>query len=109
MQWVALSLYFLNFLGKITSEVFFDKFTGMKESVKKRLDAYVADIETAPKADVPQIREEFAVWYRSQSLDDKESMKPFWEEIKKSARAIIEEIKVAMEELKSLSNDPQTP
>lgn len=76
----------------------------MKEEIKTRLDTYMAEMRGASQDEIPKIREEFIKWYRLQSAEDKASMKPFWDDIKKSARTIIEEIKVMLAELRSLSD-----
>jgi hypothetical protein len=76
----------------------------MKDAIKTRLDAYKAEMDAASPEEIPEIRAKFSEWYHAQSAGDKASMKPFWDDIKKSARTIIGEIKVMLDELKSLTD-----
>lgn len=74
----------------------------MKEQIKKVLDDYVADMKASSKEDIPKIRERFASWYTSLSLEDQAQIRPFWDDVKKTAQATIEDINIALTELRSL-------
>lgn len=74
----------------------------MKEPIKKGLDSYLAEMRGASKQDIPEVRERFANWYRTLSVEDQSQMRPFWQDVKKSAKAAIEEINNSLTELKSL-------
>lgn len=76
----------------------------MKDELKRYLDAYMINLREATQEEIPEIRSKFSEWYFSQSVEDQESMKPFWDDIKRSAEALIDEINVAMAELKSLTD-----
>lgn len=74
----------------------------MKKHIKEVLDKYVADMKAAAKEDIPKIREQFATWYISLSVEEQAQMQPFWQEVKKYAKAAIEEINASLTELRSL-------
>lgn len=76
----------------------------MKDELKRHLDTYMTELRGASQEEIPEIRSKFSEWYFSQSAEDQASMKPFWDDIKKSARTIIEEVKVMLDELRSLSD-----
>lgn len=75
----------------------------MKEQIKNVLDKYVADMKGASKGDIPKVRERFASWYRTLSAEEQAQMRPFWQDVKKSAKAAMEEINNSLTELKSLT------
>jgi predicted Zn-dependent peptidase len=76
----------------------------MNETIKIRLDTYLTEMRTAPKESVPQIRAQFATWYRSLTEEEQAQTRPFWQGVKESAQAAIEEINEAMQELKTLTD-----
>ncbi|GHB64826.1 hypothetical protein [Persicitalea jodogahamensis] len=75
----------------------------MKESIKERVDNYLTEMRGASEQDVLQVRERFASWYRTLSAEDQAQMRPFWQDVKQSAKAAIEEINNSLTELKALT------
>jgi hypothetical protein len=76
----------------------------MRENFKTKVDQYVAALKSAGKEDIPVIRSEFADWYHALTDSEKSELKPFWQDIKDSARQKIAEIKEALNELQQLQN-----
>ena len=76
----------------------------MNEKLKTHLDTYLTEMRTAPKEAVPKIRSQFANWYRTLSPEDQAQLRPFWQGIKESAQAAIDEINEAMRELRTLTD-----
>lgn len=75
----------------------------MREPIKKGLDDYLIEMRDASKRDIPKVRERFADWYRTLSVEDQAQMRPFWQSVKDSAKAAIDEINASIVELKSLT------
>ena len=75
----------------------------MQESIKQGLDNYLAEMRGASEQDIPKVRERFASWYCTLSPEEQAQIRPFWQDVKKSAKAAIEEINNSLTELKSLT------
>ncbi|SEI96417.1 hypothetical protein SAMN05216327_1057 [Dyadobacter sp. SG02] len=65
----------------------------------------MAQIRAADSTEIPEIKSTFFEWYNSVSDEDRAEMAPFWDEVKKEAREVIEEIKGLIEELKALKEE----
>jgi len=77
----------------------------MKAYIKKTLNEYKTKLIAADESDVPAIRAAFSEWYYSVSDQDRAEMAPFWNEVKKEAWEMIQEIKDALNELKALKQE----
>lgn len=77
----------------------------MKAEFRRRLDEYRLQLIAADLADIPAIKTEFYKWYDSVSDEDRVSMEPFWDEIKKELWEVINEAKELIEELKKLDEE----
>ena len=74
----------------------------MRAYIRKTLDEYKSNLMTAEESEIPIIRSAFSEWYYSVSDQDRAEMKPFWDETKKEAWEMIDEIKEMIEELRIL-------
>lgn len=74
----------------------------MRAYIRKTLNEYKSRLMTAEESEIPAIRLAFSEWYNSVSDQDRTQMKPFWDEIKKEAWEVINEIKGLIEELRML-------
>lgn len=77
----------------------------MKAEFRRRLDEYRLQLIAADSAEIPAIKTEFYKWYNSVSDEDRASMEPFWDEIKKELWEVINEAKELIEELKKLEEE----
>jgi hypothetical protein len=74
----------------------------MKAELRRHLDSYRLRIIAADLSEIPVIKSEFYKWYNSVSDEERAQMNPFWDEIKKEAWEVINEIKEMIEELRML-------
>ncbi|SDF35780.1 hypothetical protein SAMN04487996_11098 [Dyadobacter soli] len=65
----------------------------------------MAQIRAADISEIPEIKSTFFEWYNSVSDEDRTEMEPFWDEVKKEAWEVINEIKELIEELKALKEE----
>jgi hypothetical protein len=77
----------------------------MKAELRRCLDDYRLRIIAAGLSEIPAIKSEFYTWYNSVSDEDRASMKPFWDKIKKEAWEVINEVKGLIEELRMLKEE----
>lgn len=77
----------------------------MKSEFRQHLDEYRLQLIAADRAEIPAIKTEFYKWYNSVSDEDRASMEPFWDEIKKELWEVINEVKELMEELRKLKEE----
>lgn len=77
----------------------------MRADLRSRVDEYMSQIRAADSSEIPEIRSTFFEWYNSVSDEDRAEMDPFWEEVKKEAWEVINEIKELIEELRMLKEE----
>lgn len=77
----------------------------MRAAFKKILYDYKSKLMSAEASEIPEIRSTFFEWYNSVSDEDRAEMEPFWDEVKKEAWEVINEIKELIEELRMLKEE----
>lgn len=77
----------------------------MKAEFRRRLSEYRLQLIAADSAEIPAIKTEFYKWYNSVSDEDRASMEPFWDEIRKELWEVINEVKELAEELRKLDEE----
>ena len=74
----------------------------MRAELQEKIDRYTEQLRAAKKSDIPVLKAEFDLWYANCSAEQKEEMRPYWEENKRQIKEGLKEVRELIAEVQAL-------